>query len=99
MRKKGERVGAVCSGSESGIRLFGYGIYQGEEIPPTGIKFMGLDLNKLGRKNPKILLDNGKVVWGCECWWGSEEKVKKMAEGKKITIVNPNEHRKEEEDG
>lgn len=22
--------------------------------------------------NPKIVLDDGEVVWGCECWWGPE---------------------------
>lgn len=22
--------------------------------------------------NPKIILDDGEVVWGCECWWGPE---------------------------
>ncbi len=41
------------------------------------------------RRNPKIRLDNGKIVWGCECWWGSEEEVKKQIEaykGKGYTI-------------
>ena len=28
--------------------------------------------------NPRIRLDDGKVVWGCECWWASEEKVKQI---------------------
>jgi hypothetical protein len=23
-----------------------------------------------GRRNPKIVLEGGGVVWGCECWWG-----------------------------
>ena len=22
--------------------------------------------------NPKIILDDGEVVWWCECWWGPE---------------------------
>lgn len=22
--------------------------------------------------NPKIVLDDGQVVWGAECWWGPE---------------------------
>lgn len=25
-------------------------------------------------KNPKIVLDDGEVVWGAECWWGPEEE-------------------------
>lgn len=24
---------------------------------------------QLGRKNPKITLDDGSIIWGCECWW------------------------------
>ena len=23
-------------------------------------------------EDPKIILDDGEVVWGCECWWGPE---------------------------
>ena len=30
--------------------------------------------------NPRLKLDNGEVVWGCECWWGSEAKIKDMVE-------------------
>lgn len=22
-----------------------------------------------GKPNPKIILDDGLVIWGCECWW------------------------------
>jgi hypothetical protein len=36
--------------------------------------------------NPKILLDNGKVVWGAECWWGPEAEFKKRFA--KETIIN-----------
>lgn len=41
---------------------------------------MGVDLHELGHKNPKILLDNGHVIWGCQCWFASEEKIKSMIE-------------------
>jgi hypothetical protein len=26
--------------------------------------------------NPRIRLDNGKVIWGAQCWWGPEEAIK-----------------------
>jgi len=26
--------------------------------------------------NPKIILDDGEVVWGAECWWGPESAYK-----------------------
>ncbi len=35
--------------------------------------------------NPKILLDSGDVVWGCECWWGPEAEVK--AEREKLDEI------------
>jgi hypothetical protein len=77
----GERVGAILSGNAQGMKLLGYGTYQGEEIPPKGIPGgMGDMLHEAGVENPKILLDNGDVVWGCQCWWGSEEKVKTRIE-------------------
>jgi hypothetical protein len=31
-------------------------------------------------RNPRIRLDNGSVVWGCECWWGSEAGIRDMIE-------------------
>ena len=63
--KIGDRIGAILSASNETVNLLGYGVYAGEEEPPNF--FM---------KNPKLQLDNGKVVWGYQCWWGSEEKVK-----------------------
>ena len=56
------------------VRVFGYGEYAGDEIPPEGVS---LDLDILAEvkcPNPKIVLDSGQVVWGCECWWGPEAK-------------------------
>jgi hypothetical protein len=53
-------------------------------------------LAKANQTNPRIRLDNGKVVYGCECWWGNEEKVKKMLEQySEIKIVDIDEVRKE----
>lgn len=75
--KKGERVGAIRNANEEIVYLYGFGTYQGYEIHPV-----------IGIPNPKILLDNGNVVWGCECWWGSEEKVKQMIGNRKIEFVS-----------
>jgi len=41
--------------------LLGYGIYEGDFEHPV-----------LKRLNPRMLLDSGERVWGCECWWGAE---------------------------
>jgi len=32
------------------------------------------------KPSPKIRLDNGSVVWGCECWWGPETPVRHRLE-------------------
>jgi len=51
------------------IKYYGHGVYAGDfKLPPTvgGFNF--------GQENPRIDLDNGETVWGCECWWGPEEK-------------------------
>lgn len=98
--EKGQRVGAIMSVETSTCNLFGYGIYLGNEIPPPEIGCMGVSLAQLGRENPKILLDDGKVVWGCECWWGPEEQIKAMIEKKqlKVVMVDIEEARKESYD-
>lgn len=80
MVKEGERVGAVMKANERSVHLFGFGTYAGSEVPPKNVG--------LGIPNPKIELDNGKVVFGCECWWGPEDKVKAMLGGREIIEVN-----------
>jgi hypothetical protein len=79
----GDRVGAISHSKDATLYMFGYGTYAGREVPPADVHFMGLAVN---HENPKILLDNGKVVWGCECWWGGEDRVK-AAEAKAATVI------------
>ncbi len=67
---KGDRVGALLAVENGKAYLFGYGVYEGDEIPPLEINPW---LNS-GNPNPKIKLDSGKIVWGCECWWGPEDQ-------------------------
>jgi hypothetical protein len=88
------RVGAVMSADQKEIRIFGFGVYVGNEVPPPGVMFMGQDLNKVGMENPKIVLDGGKVVWGCECWWAEEAVVKSSMKNRKVVEVDIDEERK-----
>lgn len=39
-------------------------------------------------KSPRITLDNGKVVWGSECWWGAEKSVRAHLRGKAFVLVD-----------
>jgi len=79
----------VSHSNEDTIFLFGYGIYVGDEVPPPEIQ----PWMRIAHPNPKIILDNGKVIWGCECWWGSEEAVKKQIGTNKVVMVDIDEAR------
>lgn len=82
------RVGAIHCMDEHEVRLFGFGEYIGDEIPEPGVTFFGIDMHRAGRPNPTILLDSGVKVYGCECWWTDEGKVKRIMEGKKVIEVD-----------
>jgi hypothetical protein len=77
----GDRVGAMShsDADTSTAYLFGYGVYQGELIPDPSLKvqFFGMPMDF---PNPCLMLDSGKQIFGCECWWGGEEEVKKQVE-------------------
>jgi len=79
----GERVGAISHTDENIVYLYGFGIYDGEHIPPKDAGGFNV-----GRPNPRIKLDNGKTVYGCECWWGAEEQVKAQINGMEIVFVD-----------
>ena len=80
----GSRVGAIQSADSEKVDFYGYGVYEGEEIPS---KEENEFLNKLSIPNPKIKLDSGKFVWGYECWWGPEDRVKEMIGERTVNIV------------
>lgn len=68
--KAGDRVGAVKSANKDKVVLFGYGVYRGDQSD-----------NEIGIPKPKIELDNGKIVWGYECWWAVEHRIKDLVSG------------------
>lgn len=81
----GQRVYAIRDADEHNIYLFGFGQYVGNEIP-TNAEGLAEHLN--GRTNPKIVLDDGKVVWGCECWWGAEDQFESQVESRNVLYVD-----------
>jgi len=56
------------------VRLLGFGEHVGDAVPDVDAGGVGPFLHDMGIRNPKIVLDDGTVVWGCECWWGPEEE-------------------------
>lgn len=91
----GTRVLCVLSMTLNEAYVLGEGVYQGEEVPPPGIGAnMDLDLHRMGQANPKILLDSGEVVWGCECWWAPIEEMKERIGNRKCIPTTIQELRK-----
>lgn len=72
---------------ESAAQMFGLSVSDFEEEVKS-MKASGeipIDFEFL---NPQILLDDGRVVWGAQCWWADEEKIKKVIGGRPIVLVN-----------
>jgi len=80
MRKVGQRVGALSHTDKKTSYLFGFGVYEGDHIPPDGIGS--------GIPNPRIKLDNGKTVYGCECWWGSEAEIRNICNDRAVIVMD-----------
>jgi len=93
----GERVIAISHTSDDGktVYIFGHGVYEGDEVPTSASGQLGQMLNAANVTNPKIALDSGKVVWGCECWHGSEDKVLASFEhhGQTVEVIDIDESR------
>lgn len=89
--KEGERVGAILGSSDGVVEFLGYGVYEGR-FPPVEAVGMIAEMSRdiPDYTNPRIRLDSGKVVYGCECWWGPETRIKATlvdAESRKEKIV------------
>ena len=73
--KKGDRVGAILSTGKYVVRFLGYGVYDGDYVPDVSW------MKEADITNPKLIMDNGNIVWGYQCWWSSEEKIKRILKG------------------
>jgi len=98
----GSRVVAIHSATKDVVYLLGYGIYDGEYEPPFGAfgmpkaehDAMVAEMKASGElpqdyvwTNPRITLDDGRVVWGAQCWWGPEEVVRRQIGGREIVAA------------
>jgi len=69
----GDRVGAILSVKDGKVLSLGFGTYAGLSVPPDrGPRSLATLMHEAKAANPRIVLDSGKEVFGCECWWGSE---------------------------
>ncbi len=79
----GDRVGAIRDAKGDTANVYGFGVYEGEH-PMT----IASGSEALVIPNPRIKLDNGKTIWGFQCWWGPEDAIK--ARYKNIVTVDFN---------
>jgi hypothetical protein len=84
----GARVGAISHADDNTVYLFGFGTYEGEFVPQDLTTELGKLLQDADVPNPRIKLDSGQTVWGCECWWGSEEKITNIIGTREIVHVD-----------
>jgi hypothetical protein len=84
----GTRVFAVRDEDEENVYLFGFGTYEGTEVPDAYATGLARHVRESGVPNPKIKLDDGSIVWGCECWWGAEKDF--TSSGKTVVKVDIN---------
>lgn len=93
MLNVGERAGFVISATEDTVKLVGYGVYEGEFIPP---KEVSEQMNALCIPNPRIKLDSGQVAYGFEGYWGSEKGMQDfVAKRQNVIAVDIDQYRKE----
>jgi len=89
------RVVAIACVKDGAVYSFGAGTYVGDEVPPPEV------IGPFGQvilPNPKIELDSGEVVWGCECYWGPEKKMRErfFPEDAVVKEITPQQYRKRE---
>lgn len=75
-------MGAILSDDRKTVKLLGFGVYEGDFVPHEGAPgWMTKLAREAGRTNPRIRLDSGRVVYGCQCYWATEAHIQKRLEG------------------
>ena len=95
MTAVGAKVMAMQKSTDVSVHVFGEGTYVGNRVPDVS------PFKELGIKNHYILLDDGKGVWGFQCWWGDIEAAKKAIGDKtvfQVTLTDEDEIKPVEEE-
>lgn len=92
-------VAVLGRGDDGVVRSFGTGRYAGMDCPPDDVMMRQFGRTVAGYRNPKVVLDTGKTVWGCECWWGPAERVEKAFGPGPYALVDIDQVRREADEG
>jgi len=76
-------VGAILSASETEVRFLGFGVYVGDQL-----FHFTVNGEEFPAPSPKLVLDDGTVVFGFECWWGPEKNIQEFLKGKTVVPVD-----------
>lgn len=88
----GTRVGAIASADDDVVRLYGYGVRIEDQVPDETETRQHPALKALHEHelpNPTILLDDGGIVYGAECWWGPEQSIVNWIGDRRVIHVAP----------
>ena len=97
----GERMGAFLQVNYKLVEFLGYGVYDGEHIPYGAVGGYATWLREYKITDSRMKLDNGELVYRCECWITTERDAERMLEeykkkGALIVSVDIDKHRKGE---
>ncbi len=93
INKPGARVIAISHSKGRDMFYFGYGVYEGDFVPKEAAGWLAEVAVNTETTNPRIKLDDGNVVYGCECWWGSVEGFKEKYPDVNLIKVDINDSR------
>jgi hypothetical protein len=103
IHKVGSRVFAILSSNKDNVYLIGKGTYLGDlpfKDANPNVRLFGflpseLEKEAPGFTNPCLKMDDGTIVWGCECWWGAEDGLEKLVGGRTVINVDMEKARQE----
>lgn len=84
----GARVGAIVAASVEEVQLLGYGVYEGDFVPDKDARGgMVRSAHRIGIQTPRIRLDSGAVVYGCQCHWGPQQEIKDFIGDRTVVLT------------
>ena len=78
----GSRIFAISYADAAEVRLYGFGVRLPDALPLDAVG--ELAAHSRDKLNPCLKLDNGDILYGCECHWDIEEWWKQFLMGRKV---------------
>jgi len=86
--KAGDKIFAATHADGDHVYFLGFGVYEGDEVPTEDAVGMTASLLRMREhENPKLTLDSGEIVWGCECYWGPASEFRSFSNMRKVVPV------------